>query len=90
MKSGIGVAQGQAKRRLEALMALKTTPRHSEWALKHYANGKADAILLVLDKRGLTVTDEQHTRITTCTDQAQLDEWAGCAAVVRNTDELFE
>jgi len=91
---GIGLAQGQAKRRLEALMALKTIPRHSEWALKHYANGeaagKASTILLVLESRGLTVTDEQRTDITTCTDLAQLDDWAKLAATVRSTEELFQ
>lgn len=39
------------------------------------ARGKADAVLRVLEGRGLAPTDEVRARVTTCTDAATLDRW---------------
>lgn len=54
------------------------------------AEGEADAIVLVLQARGLPVTAEQQARITGCTDLDQLSRWVARAAVVQATAELFD
>lgn len=77
-----------------------TTTSHryqSDFARRYYdqgqaegeAKGKIDAVLLVLDGRGVEVTDEARTRISTCTEIAQLDTWLGRAVVAVTVDDLF-
>lgn len=53
------------------------------------AEGEAEAILLVLQARGLEVTAEDRARIASCTDLAQLTTWVTRAATVQGTGELF-
>jgi hypothetical protein len=50
---------------------------------------KAAAVLDVLDERGLSVSDEQRTRIVECTDLEALSRWLRRAVTVSSTDELF-
>ncbi|MBO0831411.1 MAG: hypothetical protein J2P29_05520 [Actinobacteria bacterium] len=54
------------------------------------AEGEANAIMLVLQARGLPVTAEQEARITGCTDLDQLNRWVARAVVVETTAELFD
>ena len=61
----------------------------AEGEAKGKAEGEADAIMLVLQARGLRVTVEQQARITGCTDLDQLSCWVTRAAVVETTTELF-
>ncbi|HEU4534929.1 MAG TPA: hypothetical protein VFS00_12455, partial [Polyangiaceae bacterium] len=51
--------------------------------------GKADALLAVLEVRGLAITAEQRARIVECTDLAQLDTWVRRAVTVGATSRLF-
>jgi len=51
--------------------------------------GEADAILRVLDARGLTVTAAQRTRILGCTDLQQLQEWITRAATATTVAGIF-
>jgi hypothetical protein len=53
------------------------------------AEGKADAVLMVLRRRGLTVTDEQQHQIVTCVDLATLDRWLDRAFSVTSVGELL-
>ncbi|KAA9380924.1 hypothetical protein F5972_07515 [Microbispora cellulosiformans] len=53
------------------------------------ARGEAKAILLVLESRGLRISDEARERIRLCEDPEQLDAWARGAAVITSVDELF-
>jgi hypothetical protein len=46
-------------------------------------------VLLVLTARGIDVPDHVRTRITSCTDQTQLDTWLKRAATATSIDELF-
>jgi hypothetical protein len=39
------------------------------------ARGKAEALLLVLEIREITVPDQVRERVLACTDTVQLDEW---------------
>jgi len=54
------------------------------------ARGEADALLTVLTARGLHITDDHRTRITTCTDLNQLQTWLTKAVTITNTTELFD
>jgi predicted transposase YdaD len=53
------------------------------------AQGEADAILRVLDARGLKVTAAQHERIVGCTDLEQLQEWITRAATAATVADVF-
>jgi predicted transposase YdaD len=52
--------------------------------------GRTEAVLAVLDARGLLVTDEQRKRIEETTDLEALDRLVRNAATVVSTDELFK
>jgi hypothetical protein len=51
--------------------------------------GEADAILRVLDARGLTITAAQRKRIADCTDLTQLQEWITRAATATTVAGIF-
>ncbi|HET7500525.1 MAG TPA: hypothetical protein VFK02_05960 [Kofleriaceae bacterium] len=53
------------------------------------AEGKAEALLMFLRRRGLEVTEEQRQQIVTCTDLAALDHWLDLAFSVPSVDELL-
>lgn len=54
------------------------------------ARGKAEAILAVLESRGLAVGKAQREWILGCGDLARLDRWSRRAALVVSTDELLQ
>ncbi len=54
------------------------------------AKGKADSVLLVLETRGIAVTDQQSERISKCDDLKQLDIWLRKAMTVTDVEALFE
>jgi hypothetical protein len=43
----------------------------------------------VLEVRGLAISDDVRTRITTCTDLASLGDWLDRAGTVAHAEELF-
>jgi predicted transposase/invertase (TIGR01784 family) len=53
------------------------------------AKGEAQAILMVLEARGLAVTDAQRTRILGCTDLERLERWVRRAVTVKTAAALF-
>ena len=53
------------------------------------AKGKAEALLMLLRRRGLAMTSDQQHRIITCTDLATLDRWLDRAVSVASVDELL-
>jgi predicted transposase YdaD len=54
------------------------------------AAGEADAILRVLDARGLKATAAQRERISRCDDLKQLQEWITRIATATTVDGIFE
>ncbi len=74
-------------------MTSSTWPVYSPIAKEHFGRGQregeADAILLVLEARGLEVTDADRERITGCTDLRQLKKWVRRAATAEKTGDLF-
>ncbi|MCL2724417.1 MAG: hypothetical protein FWD69_08270 [Polyangiaceae bacterium] len=53
------------------------------------AEGKAEDVLMVLEARHRTVTEEQRQRILSCMDLSVLDRWLRKAVVLTSVDELF-
>jgi hypothetical protein len=86
-----------ARTALEELMASGNYEFQSDFAKKHQAKGRAEgeakgraeAILEVLEARGLRVSDEARARILACTDGAQLNTWLRKAATATTVDQVF-
>lgn len=78
---------------LEALMKTETYAYQSGYARSLLAQGRAEAkaadVLMVLDTRGMDVTDEARTRITECSDLDQLDLWLRRAVTAGSVADLF-
>ena len=53
------------------------------------AEGEIEAILAVLDARGLEIPSEARERISRCSDLRLLDKWIRKAVTVTSVDELF-
>ena len=54
------------------------------------ASGEARSVVLVLDARGIRVSDAARERILGCADSELLDRWVRLAATADSVDELFE
>jgi hypothetical protein len=78
-----------ARAALEDLMAGGTYEFQSDFARKHQAKGRAEALLAVLEARGLRASEDARARILACADTTQLDVWIRKAISVRAVDELF-
>jgi hypothetical protein len=89
----LSVLPEAARRYLEGLMTSRTYEYRSEFARGYFfkgrAEGEADAVLEVLDARGLDVTEDVRERVTGCTDIDQLRTWLRRAATARSIDEVF-
>lgn len=91
------LASTGVRRALEEIMSSDAWPVHSPFAREHFSRGrlaglcegKARAVLAVLRARGVSVSDDALTTITSCVDQEQLDRWAHRAATALTVDELF-
>ena len=53
------------------------------------AKGKADAVLKILTRRGLTPSADQRRRIVACTDPATLDRWLDRSLSASSVDDLL-
>ncbi|GAB3873487.1 hypothetical protein ACFPIJ_01010 [Dactylosporangium cerinum] len=56
------------------------------------ASGEAKAVLVVLDARGVAVSEEHRTLIADCTDQDQLETWlrrVGTAEKIQDLGDQF-
>jgi hypothetical protein len=53
------------------------------------SEGKAQAVLAVLEARGLRVSDEQRARVLGCTDLDELERWVRKAVTVKTAGALF-
>ncbi|WP_214323542.1 hypothetical protein [Nonomuraea sediminis] len=74
---GRGLAEGRAEGKAEG-------------RAEGRAEEAARMLLLVLEARGLTVPEELRSRITSCTDLAQLESWTSKAANAATIQELFD
>jgi hypothetical protein len=74
---------------LETLMQSQGYEFQSEFARRHTAHGKAEAVLAVLDARGLAVSAPERERILACTDLATLEQWVRRAVTAGSASELL-
>src|SRR5690606_16923612 len=61
-----------------------------EGKLEGQALGEADAVVTVLETRGLTLSPEQRDRILSCSDLETIKGWVRKAVTVESVDELFQ
>ncbi|WP_055698662.1 MULTISPECIES: hypothetical protein [Streptomyces] len=62
---------------------------HSETSQRLRAEGRAEDILRILDRRGIEVPDPARERVTTCTDLDTLGTWLDRALTITTAEELF-
>jgi hypothetical protein len=87
-EAGLGNTPGQ--RIWKVLMATVTYPYVSELRSKGRAQGQAQSILQVLDRRGIAVDDSTRERIESCTDTDTLSAWLDRALTATKATDLFD
>jgi 3-methyladenine DNA glycosylase AlkC len=66
-----------------------TTHRYqSDFARRYFSQGEAEAVLTILDARGIAVPDEIRANIAKCTDLDQLGRWIRRAATADKIQDL--
>jgi hypothetical protein len=70
-------------------MNTSTHRYQSDFARRHYGQGQADAVVTVLDTRGIDVPADVLERITTCIDLDQITTWVPRAVTVKTAQDLF-
>ena len=66
-----------------------TNPFAEKFFGKGKAEGKAEALLRILERRGLVLTSEDRATITGCHDMAVLNAWLDAALDARSVAEVF-
>jgi hypothetical protein len=61
----------------------------NETLAKGKAEGKAEAVLALLEGRGFTVTAAQRRQVLACTDVARLDAWVRAAVTAPSVKALL-
>ena len=54
------------------------------------ARGEANAVLIVLDGRGVAVPEDVRERILACTDLHQLDTWLRRAGTATTVEDIIQ
>ncbi|GAA1266481.1 hypothetical protein GCM10009677_18390 [Sphaerisporangium rubeum] len=78
------ISDMRAKGRAEAY-----AESYAEAYAESFAEAYGDAVLLVLKKRGLTVTDAERQRVAGCVDIDQLEKWLDLAVTAVRVEEVF-
>ncbi|GAB2853494.1 hypothetical protein GCM10022221_61220 [Actinocorallia aurea] len=88
-----GLGQGPARQKWRTLMATKPYTYVSETRAQGIKAGRSEqavkSLLLVLDGRGVTLSDEQRLRITETTDVEQVNRWIVRAATAERAEDIF-
>ncbi|MFS0692190.1 hypothetical protein [Streptomyces nitrosporeus] len=70
-------------------LSFYTSPLSQEIRDEGRAEGRAEALLLVLEARGITLTEEDRARITGCHEPQVLGRWLTRATTAASAEELF-
>jgi hypothetical protein len=73
---------------LEELMSTTTHRYQSDFARRYFSQDEAEAVLRILDARGVAVPDEIRANIAKCTDLDQLSRWIRRAATADKIQDL--
>ncbi|MGW2561111.1 hypothetical protein ACWCXB_18040 [Streptomyces sp. NPDC001514] len=84
-----GLGRRPAARYWRHLMAVDLSFFKSPISEEIRAESRAQDILLVLERRGMDVSDEVRERITDCDDPEILRQWLGHAVTASSTEEIF-
>jgi len=77
------------ERLLTRLLKEQQSRFFAEGEAKGEAKGKAQAVLQVLERRGIATSAEQRERVLACSDLATLETWLDRAAVAKTAQEAF-
>ncbi|MGH3209384.1 MAG: hypothetical protein ACRDNO_16650 [Trebonia sp.] len=89
------IASDAARQLLEAMMTTSEYEKtfiekiHDDGIAEGEAKGKAEAVLRLLDIRGLAPSQEQRQRVAASTNPAQLDRWFDRAITASTAAEVF-
>jgi hypothetical protein len=61
----------------------------AEGFARGFARGMARSVLIVLEARGLPVSDEVRERVGACKDVQRLEHWLVRAVTAESVDEVF-
>ncbi len=83
-------AVGEATRRmLEEEMTDRAFEYTTDFAIKHQAKGRAEALLDLLDARGIVIAPEERARVLACSDRDALTRWLRRAATASSAEAVF-
>jgi hypothetical protein len=89
------LASDAARHILEAMMTTSEYEKtfveriHDQGIAEGEAKGKAEAVLRLLDARGLALSEEQRKQVKSATDPVQLDLWFDRAITAATAAEVF-
>jgi len=86
----VGVDDTPAGAIWRQMMAMDLSFYRSSFSRQLRAEGVAESVLRVLDKRGVALTDEQRAHIEGCIDREQLNEWLDRAVTATQASEVFD
>ncbi|WP_285515936.1 hypothetical protein [Streptomyces sp. NBRC 14336] len=93
MNTELGLGTATAAETWRQLMSVDLSFFRSETSQRlrdeGLAKGRIEDILLILDTRGVEVTEAARERITSSTDLDELRGWLTRALTVRSADDLF-
>ncbi|WP_326699300.1 hypothetical protein OG909_19555 [Streptomyces sp. NBC_01754] len=89
----LGLGTGPAAQIWRDLMAVDLSFFRSETSQRLRAEGRAagraEAVLMVLERRGVAVSQEIGARVTACTDTDTIDRWLTRAITAATAEDLF-
>ncbi|MEV3936020.1 hypothetical protein AB0K52_08610 [Glycomyces sp. NPDC049804] len=74
---------------LEALMQQETYPFQSELLAEREARGESNALLIIIESRGLALSEEQRRKIENCRDLSELNSWLKLAAIAPSVKAII-
>ncbi|GAA3224796.1 hypothetical protein [Nonomuraea helvata] len=86
----IGLGDTNARQIWRRLMAMQNYRFKSEFAEMLRDEGKAASVLMILEDRGVPVTESIRERIMACTDRTLLENWLLRSFKVTTAEELFD
>ncbi|MCL2586076.1 MAG: hypothetical protein FWE35_26885 [Streptosporangiales bacterium] len=75
---------------LRRIMTTTHWPLYSDMAKENYGQGQRDALLTLVDKRGLALSDKQRGLIEDTDDLDQLKGWFDAAITAESADDIFK
>lgn len=72
------------------VVVITTTRRMARWAREPITTFQPEAVVAVLEGRGLSISDETRETLLACRDAETLDRWLAAAGTVASSAELLQ